>query len=415
MKHRLYAMERAAVVGLLDTTREMFATARGMSAEDMRTAVADIYASARMGITPSTPEEIAASYSVDSDGVAHIPIVGVLTPAANPCAAMFGGAETEYGFIIAASLAADADLRVREIAYEINSPGGYVDGVDGAAQAIAGMRKPTVSHVHDMAASAAYWIGVQADRMVAMSPASRVGSIGVVAEEYDYDEAYARDGITHRVYTSTDAPDKRPDTKTPEGRARVIEELDDLHRVFVQRVADARGVTPERVNADFGRGAVVIASEALKVGMIDGVEGLRIKGAVGARAAEQAAETQEEVKSMTLDQLKKEHPDVYGAAVAEGAQQGVDRERSRVAGLRKWDKPACAAIVSEAIATGKSEGDVLPQLMAAMQTVKNDTPPPVNPKGPDNGAGAEDKGTEALTEEKVVADMHALCRGKGGK
>ena len=410
MKHRLYAMERAAVIGLLDTTREMFAAARGMRAEDMRAAIADIYASARMAITPTTPEQIAASYTVDRDGVAHIPIVGVLTPAANPCAALFGGAETEYGYIAAASRAADADPRVTEIAYEINSPGGYVDGVDGAAQAIAGVSKPTVSHVHDMAASAAYWIGAQADRMVAMSPASRVGSIGVVAEEYDYDEAYARDGITHRVYTSTDAPDKRPDTKTPEGRARVIDQLDDLHRVFVQRVADARGVTPERVNADFGRGAVVIASDALKAGMIDGVEGLRIKtpGVAGKNAAEQAAETQEEVKVMDLNQLKREHPDVYGAAVAEG----VAQERGRVAGLRKWDKPACASIVSEAIAAGKSEGDVLPQLMAAMQTVPNDTPPPVNPAKSAGAAGAGTEGADAMTEDQVADRMRAIIHGE---
>lgn len=119
---------------------------------------------------------------------------------------------------------------------------------------------------------------------------------------------------------------------------------------------------------------------------------------------------------MTLDQLKKEHPEVYAAAKMEieaaAEDRGVNRERSRVAGLRKWDKPACATIVAEAIASGKSEGDVLPQLMAAMGPQPNDTPPPVNPKKPENGAGADG---EALTEEKVVAEMLALIGKKGGK
>ncbi|HET6499061.1 MAG TPA: head maturation protease, ClpP-related [Coriobacteriia bacterium] len=139
-------------------------------------------------------------------------------------------------------------------------------------------------------------------------------------------------------------------------------------------------------------------------------------GVAGTAAADQAAHIHEEGQRMTLDQLKKEHPEVYAAAKMEieaaAEDRGVNRERSRVNSLRRWNKPACADIVSGAIVSGATEGDVLPQLMAAMGPQANDTPPPVNPKKPDNGAGAEG---EALTEEKVVAEMHALLGKKGGK
>ena len=99
---------------------------------------------------------------------------------------------------------------------------------------------------------------------------------------------------------------------------------------------------------------------------------------------------------MDLNQLKKEHPDVYGAAVADGVQQGVAQERARVTALEKWiaadsDNPAVAKIVAEAKATGKSEAEVMAQLQVAVRDAKpagdgGDNPPPVN-TDPDANAG----------------------------
>ena len=68
--------------------------------------------------------------------------------------------------------------------------------------------------------------------------------------------------------------------------------------------------------------------------------------------------------------------------------------------------------MSEAIAAGKSEGDVLPQLMAAMQTVPNDTPPPVNPAKSAGAAGAGTEGADAMTEDQVADRMRAIIHGE---
>ena len=393
MKNRIYAMEERALAGMLDMTAEMFAAARGMSAEGMREAIADIYADATINRTPESTEEVEASYEVDTQGAAHIPIAGVLVQAVNPCAALFASAETEYGFIRAASEAADQDPSVRSIAFEVNSPGGDVDGVGETGQIIAGLRKPTVANVHGMAASAAYWLASQADQIVAASPASQVGSIGIIAQLIDDDEALAQGGIKRHVFVSTAAPDKRPDLNTEEGQSKMIAMVDDLHSVFAEAVADGRDTTVDKVNSNFGRGGLVIAKDAVKAGMIDGIA-TPVKHTqprvVGAENTAAVAESQsQEVQKMDLATLKAEHPDVYSEVMAAGIAQGVTQEHKRVEALSKWTDPACAAIVAKAITDGSSLESATPELMGAMVGAASENPDEIETDPPENGAGAE--------------------------
>ena len=393
MKHRVYAMEAAYLAALLSDRRDILAAARAMgSAAEMRAARDDLMARAQIFFTP--PEGEAVEYRIEG-GVAHIPIQGQLTPSADPCGALTGNSETEYGYIIAALIDAEDNPEVNEIALDVNSPGGYMAGLDEAAQMIGAVTKPVTAYVSDMAASAAYYLASQADKIVAMSPASRVGSIGVALEEYDDDEALAADGIAHRVYTSSDAPDKRPDTKTEEGRAKIIAELDDLHAIFVRRVADGRGVSPETVNKDFGRGGLVIAEKALAVGMLDEVRGSHIirEGNTGvAGKAEEAKTNRGRVKSMTLDEYKAQAPEHAEALRDEGRMQ----ERQRVAALDAWAgiNADVDRIVAEAKASGKTYNDVASQLNAASARGKGapaangENPPAVNTSVPDTVSGA---------------------------
>ena len=157
---RLMAVSMDIFHSLLATRKELMEFARSLgSAAEMRAGINDIMASSQLLRTPTKAEEVAKSYQIDADGAAHIPIVGVLTPKADdsPCAAFDQGAETEYGYIIAATRAAEADERVQAIAYDINSGGGYVEGVDEAAQVINSATKPTSANVGNLCASAAYW------------------------------------------------------------------------------------------------------------------------------------------------------------------------------------------------------------------------------------------------------------------
>lgn len=413
---RRYAMESGFLSRLLSDRKEVLGYARALgTAEAMRAAREDLMASTRVNVAPTADNPLKLEVV---DGIAHIPIVGELTPSArtDACGAYTAEALTEYGFIRASLAEADARSDVEAIALDVDSPGGYIAGLDETAQALAAVSKPTTAYVGSMAASAAYWLASQADRIVALSPASEVGSIGVACEEYDDDEALARDGIAHRIYTSTDAPDKRPDTATDEGRSKIIAELDALHAVFVRRVADGRHVAAEKVSKDFGRGGVLTAEKAVAAGMIDEVRGshlsrpkLSTAGVASSAAATSAAISPKEVR-MDLNQLKAEHPDLVATIAAEGKAVGISEERARVAALRKWadadpQNAKVAAIVKEAEAQGKTEADVQPQLLVAMRSAVEETPEAVAtaPATTASGMKPED-------EDKLVADATTLAK-----
>lgn len=412
MKHQIYAMEPNFLSQLLSDRREILDVARTLQTADaMREMRAEVMGSlSAINIEPRNDEELAASYGVDENGVAHIPIVGELTSQAETdvCGAYTAEALTEYGFIQAATKAADADTTVNAIAYEVSSPGGYVDGVEDTANVIRSASKPTVARVGSMAASAAYWLASQADKIVATSRASRVGSIGVAVEEYDMTQALENAGITRRVYTSTDAPDKRPDTRTEEGQAKVVSMLDDLHSVFVQSVAEGRGVSVKTVNENYGKGAVLIAEKAARAGMIDGVETVppREREETGGVAAEENSRQEEAGNSrevpMDRNQLKTEHPDLYAELEREFIEAGVKQERERVSALQGQkqydpDNAKLAQTVDQFIADGTTLSEAQTAISVAIRDGKLDgeNPPNVQPD-PETTEGLEQDDLEAM-------------------
>ncbi len=76
---------------------------KGMTPAEIKEGISEIYAqSSVFALDEDGKAKGVDLYTIDENGTAHIPIIGILTPKANPCAAMFGEAETEYGFIRAA-------------------------------------------------------------------------------------------------------------------------------------------------------------------------------------------------------------------------------------------------------------------------------------------------------------------------
>ncbi|MDZ7922693.1 MAG: ATP-dependent Clp protease proteolytic subunit [Marinagarivorans sp.] len=239
---------------------------------------------------------------------AQINIIGVLTQRPSWMAQYLGGGNTTYPDIIGAIALAESNVSVTKIVLNIDSGGGNVDGLFNAIAAIEGATKTTKAVVSGMAASAAYALAASADSIEAAGISARFGSIGVAVSMYVDDQVID--------IASTDAPKKRPDVSTADGVAMVREELDALHEIFVDSIAAGRGVTAKKVNADFGRGGMLLANEALKRGMID---------AVATKTAQSGAGNTE-AKTMDLATLQAQHRAVYDAAVA----VGVTKERDRV-------------------------------------------------------------------------------------
>ena len=190
-----------------------------------------------------------------SNGVANISVSGVLTNRPDFLASMFGGGNTTYSDIIGAIVRSEQDESVDSIVLHVDSPGGTVDGLFNAISAIQKATKPVIACVDGTAASAAYALVAQADSINAVNSAARIGSVGVVA-------SFAVDDKLVSI-TSTESPDKYPDIKTDEGRAVVIKELDAIYELFVDAIAEGRGVESKQVVSGFGRGGVSIGEGSI--------------------------------------------------------------------------------------------------------------------------------------------------------
>lgn len=282
------------------------------------------------------------------DGVAHIGITGLLTAEPDFWAWLLGEENTTYSDIADAVALAEGDPKVKSLRYYVASPGGTVDGLEQARNAIDQSKKPREVYA-SQAASGGYWLGVRAargGRFIATSPMASFGSIGVAVTMPD---------LSARGYVaiaSTDAPNKRPDVTTAEGVKVVQGELDEIHDEFANDVASARGVSREKVNTDFGRGGTMLAERALKAGMIDAIqprpEPARVKASVeDSTPPVEAGETRggkpvaqppqpglNEGKKMDADKLKSEHPDLFAKVQKmgfdAGVEAGVANERDRV-------------------------------------------------------------------------------------
>lgn len=303
----------------------------------------------KRGLTPSAVERGAYEARRSSeDGILRVqgaagivPIHGILTEKMDFFAWLFGGGNTVYSDIVKAIQLADADPRVSEIVLDINSPGGTVAGLFSAIDAINAANKPVRAEVTTMAASAAYALASQASEIVAVDRSAMFGSIGVVSSFWVDPEIVS--------VTSTDAPNKRPDVTTSEGRAIVREELDAIHELFVGAIAEGRGITPKKVNSTFGKGSMFLAAEALSRGMIDSE-----KTSTPTTAVVLKQETQ-----MDLQTLKAQHPAVYTAARDEGA----NAERERVTAHLTMGE--ASGDMKTTVTAIKDGSDLTPSLQAA--------------------------------------------------
>lgn len=256
--------------------------------------------------------------------VAEIRVEGILVQQPSFLLWLLGYDQTTYSDIQQAIAIAQADPSVSAVRFYVDSPGGTVDGLFDTLAAIeslrGGSKKTSVRAAN--AFSAAYGIAAAAGPIEATNVASSFGSVGVAAS-YLLDETVVD-------LTNTDSPDKRPDVSTDEGRAVVVKYLDALFELFVEAIAKGRGTTSDKVVKNFGRGASFVASEALSRGMIDTIAkpSLRVvPGPNNENAPESSGGTETTMATtMTLKELRAQHPDL----IEEAVQEGVTQERDRV-------------------------------------------------------------------------------------
>ena len=137
-----------------------------------------------------------------SDGVATINITGPLLPSVDDFSREVLGA-TGLDEIQLAVEAASADPSVKSIHLAIDSPGGTVRGTPETADAIyaASKVKTVTAHTSGMMASAAYWLGSQA-QSVTMTRSASAGSIGVMVPHIDQSKRAEMMGVKVELFTT---------------------------------------------------------------------------------------------------------------------------------------------------------------------------------------------------------------------
>lgn len=153
----------------------------------------------------------------------------------------------------------------------INGPGGMVSHVDVVASTIKEMTKPVATFVAGMMASAHFWIGTTADRIFIASPLCEVGSVGVMVTWASWKKYFEKNGIDVRDIYPDSADLKNYEYRALEEKGDeepIKQQLERLHEVFAQTVADNLGVEYDPELPLF-RGQIFTGAEALELGYVD--------------------------------------------------------------------------------------------------------------------------------------------------
>ena len=126
-----------------------------------------------------------------------------------------------------------------------------------------------------VAASGGYYIACASDLIVA-NPGTITGSIGVVMEFTNLEELLKKIGIRGVVVKSGEHKDIGSPFRemTPEEKALLQVVLDDVHRQFIQAVAEGRKMDRSQV-VQIADGRIFTGQQAKELGLIDQIGNLQ--------------------------------------------------------------------------------------------------------------------------------------------
>jgi protease-4 len=168
---------------------------------------------------------------------------------------------------------------VRAVVLRINSPGGGVAASQEMYEAVRRFRaetgKKVVVSIASVGASGGYYVACAADRIFA-NPGSITGSIGVIAEWYNYGELLKWAKLQDIVFKSGEFKDTgSPSRPLTEAEKIYFQSLiDNMYGQFVKAVAASRKMDEAEVRK-LADGRVFTGSEARTNGLVDEVGALQ--------------------------------------------------------------------------------------------------------------------------------------------
>lgn len=320
----------------------------------------------------ATPSQKTPTMTTPSrpDGIAVIPIVGVLTKEMTWFTRFFGGTSTlETSALLADAI---ANPSISRIVLYVDSPGGTIRGIGELALQIFRARavKPLVAFASDVTASGGFYLAAQASRVFALE-SSLVGGIGVFAVVDDSSAAFEAGGMKRHVVRSAKLKGAGvPGTAvTPEQLAEVQGIVDDHAELFIASVARGRGVSANAIRK-LADGRVHGGRAAVELGLVDELVGTF--GDVIARAAGQPASVG---MRATVTELQAAIPGAgtgfliaarrEGWTMAQAAAEFTRREAARPAFLAELQSALPAGVPAEFVAQCLADAMTTPQAATA--------------------------------------------------
>jgi len=187
-----------------------------------------------------------------------------------------------------------ADTSIKGVVLRIDSPGGSAVASDVIWRELTLLRdqkpaRPLITSMSDLAASGGYYIAVAGQAIVAQ-PGTLTGSIGIFSGKIALGDAAAQLGVTtETVKRGANADIYSPFTPfTQPQREKLLESMQSFYDGFVEKVADARHTTPERIDA-VAQGRVWTGAQAKAHGLVDALGGLDVAVAMAKERAHIAA------------------------------------------------------------------------------------------------------------------------------
>lgn len=285
---------------------------------------------------------------------AIINVIGVIIPRATFFSSLSGG-------VSLSTLANDLkimldDAEIESIVFNVDSPGGEITGMSEFSDMVfaAQAKKKILTFVSGIAASGGYWIGSSASEILA-TEVSEAGSIGVVAGYTDTKKRDEKIGIERIEIVSSQSPKKRPDASSDSGRAQIQKIVDDLADIFISHVARNRGVDIKVVAEKYGQGNMIVAKEAIELGMIDRLGSLEGLITELNKSTNNSTQIFQGGSAMDYAKFKADHPELFKKVfedgkiegMLEGEKTGIAGETARIKAIEAIQAPGYESIITE--------------------------------------------------------------------
>lgn len=399
-------------------------------------------------------DNTAKGYTVQ-DGVAILPVEGVISKRMNLFSRISGGVSTQLLQRDLNQALNDSEVK-SGIILLIDSPGGSVDGTQQAAQAVRAARDrvPVVAVVDGLGASAAYWIASAASQIFIVDNTTVLGSIGVVAQHVDWSQYEQRQG--YKVTEITAGKYKRIASEhaplTLEGAATIQDQVDTIYSIFVNDVAANRSKSVDEVLASMADGRQFIGQKAITAGLADGIKSLEAVIAMlneqynaGASAPNSHGGKNRMDKVLILGVECKNQAEVDAAIqnaitqasatarteaeaalpekLAAARQEGAEAERGRILAVQGNSMAGHEKLVAEMVADGKTTGPEAAQRILTAEKAKvaqvnadlATDAPPAAPAAPADIAAAgktEPNAKELAKQAQAFVDSEAKAGRK---